>query len=111
MDIRRYSDLVKHTSSGTKSTDVTSIRFESELNSHDNDGDIPGPSKRACTESNRKYDEKWEKTFQWLHYDEAIDGAFCSVCQNGLIQPQQQRVREVSGLTSLSPIGKRQSKR
>ena len=81
MDVRRYGEVVKRTFSRTESTDVTSIGSKSELNSHDNDGDTPGPSKRACTESNRKYNKKWEKTFQCLHYDEAIDGAFCSFCQ------------------------------
>ena len=74
MDIRKYC---KRTASRTDSTDVAT---ESECNSHEDD-DTPGSSKRACTESNRKYNKKWEKSFQWLHYDEDIDGAFCSVRQ------------------------------
>ena len=81
MDIRRYC---KRTSSRTEST---SVATESEPNDtehpgsgHNND-DAPGPSKRVCTESNRKYNKKWGKCFTWLQYDEDVDGAFCSVCQ------------------------------
>ena len=59
MDIRKYC---KRTDSRT-CTEATHVATESEPNSH-NDGDTPGPSKRACTESNRKYNKKWEKSFQ-----------------------------------------------
>ena len=64
-------------------TESGSDAAESEPNiEHSLDDDhAPGPSKRVCTESNRKYKKKWEKSFQWLHYDEDIDGAFCSECQ------------------------------
>ena len=51
---------------------------------------------------------KKEKTFQWL---KLLMVYFAVFADNGLIQPQQQRVREVSGLMSLSQIGKRRSKR
>ena len=75
MALRKYT-----TSSRTESS---SDAAESEPNTeHSRDDDhAPGPSKRVCTESNRTYKKKWEKSFQWLHYDEDIDGAFCSVCQ------------------------------
>ena len=37
--------------------------------------------KRVCTQSNRKYNKKLEKSFHWLQYDEDIDGALCNVCK------------------------------
>ena len=74
MALRKY-----FRSSSFSRSESSSNPAESEHNTEDScDDDTPGPSKKVCTESNRK---KWEKSFHWLHYDEDHDGAFCSICQ------------------------------
>ena len=52
------------------------------------DSDIAGPpSKKACGEliqpstMKRKYSKNWENEFNWLVYDEDINGVFFRVCQ------------------------------
>lgn len=76
MDIRRYC---KRAPSRTESNSAGGSENE---RMDPNDDDAPGPSKRVCTaEPIRKYNEKREKSFTWLCYNEDIGGAFCSVCQ------------------------------
>ena len=76
MDLREYFS----NSSETESSLATECSTDTQQSLCDDS--IPGPSKRLCTERNRKYSKTWEKSFPWLCYDdEDIDGAFCSVCQ------------------------------
>ena len=77
-DIRKYFTSTS-TSSGRESTTDTAESIQH--SEDDSDGYAPGPSKMVCTESSRKYNKKWEKSFTWLLYDEDVCGAFCSVCQ------------------------------
>ena len=77
MALRKY--FRSTTSSRTESS---SDAAESKLTEDSCEDDhAPGPSKRVCTQSNRKYNKKWEKSFHWLQYDEDIDGALCNVCK------------------------------
>lgn len=69
MALRKY--FRSTTSSRTEPSSGATESEPSTEHSHDDDY-APGPSKRVCTEFNRKY-KKWEKSFQWLHYDEDID--------------------------------------
>ena len=72
MDLRRYYE---HSSKRRESTEVAT---GSEGNFHNDD--TPHPSKNVCLSLTEVQQQKWENSFQWLHYDEDIAGAFCSVC-------------------------------
>ena len=77
------SDIQKYFTSTSTSSERESTTDNAESLQHsedDSDGTTPGPSKMVCTESSKKCNRKWEKSFTWLQYDEDVCGAFCSVC-------------------------------
>lgn len=76
-DIRKYFVTASTSGERESTTDTAEGLQHSE---DDSDGSTPGPSEMVCTESSGKYNRKWEKSFTWLHYDEDVCGAFCSVC-------------------------------
>ena len=89
MDIRSFFGGA----SSSKSTDVSSSS-EDEIDSNQSDTEClePSPVKKRLTvhekrrrkyrpvTSSRKYNKKWEESFNWLTFDENFRGAFCKVC-------------------------------
>ena len=81
MDIRSFFRASTSSSVASSSTCT-----EKESNCSEFDSDIAEPpSKKACREliqpstMKRKYSKNWENEFNWLVYDEDINGAFCRV--------------------------------
>ena len=88
--------------SSSKSTDVSSSS-EDEIDSNQSDTEClePSPAKKRLTvhekrrrkyrpvTSSRKYNKKWEESFDWLTFDENFRGAFCKVCRKRGISLQR----------------------
>ena len=98
MDIRSFFGGA----SSSKSTDVSSSS-EDEIDSNQSDTEClePSPAKKRLTvhekrrrkyrpvTSSRKYNKKWEESFNWLTFDENFRGAFCKVCRKRGISLQR----------------------
>ena len=85
MDIRSYFRASSPSPVASSSSHRTN---ESSSSDSDSDTAEPAPKKISlCREksrpltSKRKYSKSWEKDFNWLLYDEDIDGGFCQVCK------------------------------
>jgi len=98
MDIRLFFGA-----SSSQPTDVKSSESEDENDSSKSDTESlePSPAKKKksvqekCRSkyrpatSNRKYNKKWEQSFNWLIFDDNFQGAFCKVCRKRGISLQR----------------------
>jgi len=81
-DIHRYF----HSSSKCSASSI-SAGSKGISNSYSEDSDEEPVAKKPCYSSSstsskkRHYLKKWETVFEWLVYDEDVQGAFCKHCQ------------------------------
>ena len=89
--------------SSSQPTDVKSSESEDENDSSKSDTESlePSPAKKKKSvqekrrskyrpaTSNRKYNKKWEESFNWLIFEDNFQGAFCKVCRKRGISLQR----------------------
>ena len=85
-------DTCGYFSSSSKSSSVAVAGSKDISNSDSEDSDIEPVTKKPChsaskihptssSSKKRHYLKRWETEFEWLEYDEDLQGAFCKYCK------------------------------